>query len=513
MDVATYCRISTDEERQPFSLDAQAERLAAYIAAQPEWRHVRSYTDQISGKSLDRPGLQQALGDARRHRYQLLLVFKVDRLARSTGGLARVLEELEATGVAFRSASERFETSTAAGRMMVQMLGVFAEFEREMIVERTKMGLAKKAAGGEWTGGIAPYGYRYDIEERVLVPDELEAANVRRVFKLYLERQLGTASISNWMNDQGFLTRRGARWTPKKVIDVLRNPTYLGRLPFNGDVFEAAHEPLIDEESFNRAQELLAVRGASHASRRRNPTAYVVSSLMKCAKCGHGFIGTGARGRGGTYRYYTCFARQRHGTARCDQVRIPADSVEDAILSVTLDALSEPSFFEEVAERARREWERRHPGRQRELRRVGQAIDQKGASIDRYLRAFESGKLPEEACGHRVSALQREIVALETERGRLEAEYDLAPGPPDRRPAQGAPAGSSPASEEKTVEKLKQLLAAWSTRSSWRAGTTSSPTTSCPGFLQCSLRGGGRESNPPRSSRPDTGFEVRECRC
>lgn len=93
------------------------------------------------------------------------------------------------------------------------------------------------------------------------------------------------------------------------MIDVLRNPTYLGRLPFNGDVFEAAHEPLVDEESFKRAQELLAVRGASHARRRRNPTAYVLSSLMKCAKCGHGFIGTGAHGRGGTYRYYTCFAR------------------------------------------------------------------------------------------------------------------------------------------------------------------------------------------------------------
>ncbi len=95
---------------------------------------------------------------------------------------------------------------------------------------------------------------------------------------------------------------------------------------------------------------------------------------MKCAKCGHGFIGTGAHGKGGTYRYYTCFARQRHGTARCDQDRIPADPVEDAILSVTLDALSERSFFEEVAERGRREWERRHPGRQRELRRVAQAI-------------------------------------------------------------------------------------------------------------------------------------------
>lgn len=133
--------------------------------------------------------------------------------------------------------------------------------------------------------------------------------------------------------------------------------------------------------------------------------------------------------------------------------------MEDAILSVTLDALSEPSFFEEVAERARREWELRHPGRQRELRRVAQAIEQKRASIDRYLRAFESGKLPEEACGHRVPALQREIVALETERGRLEAEYDLAPSLPTEDLLGELRVALLRASEEKTVEKLKQLLA------------------------------------------------------
>lgn len=154
MRVATYARISTDEERQPFSLGAQAEKLSAYISTQPGWVLARSYTDQMTGKSLERPGLQRALSDARGGRYDLLLVFKVDRLARSTSGLLLILEELQAAGVAFRSASEPFDTSTAAGRMMLQMLGVFAEFEREMIVERTKMGLAKKAARGEWKGDL-----------------------------------------------------------------------------------------------------------------------------------------------------------------------------------------------------------------------------------------------------------------------------------------------------------------------------------------------------------------------
>src|SRR5919108_1345092 len=251
MKIATYCRISTDEEHQPYSLEAQADRLGAYIGTQPGWTHVRSYVDQMSGKTLQRPGLQQALDDARRHRYDLLLVFKVDRLARSTGGLARVLEELDAVQICFRSASEPFDTSTPAGRMMVQMLGVFAEFEREMIVERTKMGLAKKAALGEWTGGIAPYGYSYDVDRKLLVPNDDEAANVRRIFDLYVRQQLGTQSVSDWMNDHGFLTRRSARWTPKKIIDVLRNPTNLGRLPFNGDIYDAEHEPLVDEATYD----------------------------------------------------------------------------------------------------------------------------------------------------------------------------------------------------------------------------------------------------------------------
>lgn len=115
MKVATYCRISTDEVRQPYSLDAQADRLNSYVQSQDGWRLVHKYIDQKSGKSTDRPGLQQALEGAREGRYELLLVYKVDRLSRSISGLVRILENLNLAGVGFRSASEPFDTSTAAG--------------------------------------------------------------------------------------------------------------------------------------------------------------------------------------------------------------------------------------------------------------------------------------------------------------------------------------------------------------------------------------------------------------
>ncbi len=128
--VATYTRISTDEEHQPFSLEAQAQRLGSYIQSQDSWQLVHRFTDQMSGSTLDRPGLQQAFAYARAKRYDMLLVYRVDRLSRSVRGLAQILEDLDHAGVSFRSATEPFDTGTAAGRMMVQMLGVFAEFER-----------------------------------------------------------------------------------------------------------------------------------------------------------------------------------------------------------------------------------------------------------------------------------------------------------------------------------------------------------------------------------------------
>jgi site-specific DNA recombinase len=385
-------------------------------------------------------------------------VFKVDRLARSTGGLAKVLEELDAAGVAFRSASEPFDTSTAAGRMMMQMLGVFAEFEREMIVERTRMGLARKAARGEWTGGIPPFGYRYDAEAQLLLPVPAHAALVQRIFRLYVERRLGSAAISCLMNDAGQLTSRGCRWTPNRVLSVLRNPTYIGQLPFNGVRHQANHEPIIDPRLFERAQLLLQQRSDSPRAQAANASDYLLTSFLRCQRCGHGFVGTSAHGHGGVYRYYTCFSRQRHGTARCDQERLPASQVEEAILAETLAALDDGSTFEEAAQRAAAAWHAQHPGRQAELAGTRAALEERRAAIDRYLRAFETGRLSESTCANRLAELDREVRALEAHAVALEAECETTPAMATddvvtavRRRVERAVADGAP-------EQLKRLL-------------------------------------------------------
>ncbi len=161
MRVATYTHESRPtRSTQPFSLEAQAERLGSYVRSQEGWEVVGRFSDQMSGSTLERPQLQRALTEARLGRFDLLLVYRVDRLSRSVRGLAQILEDLDQANVVFRSATEPFDTGSPAGRMMVQMLGVFAEFERATIIDRVIAGMERKAAHGGWLGGTIPFGYR-----------------------------------------------------------------------------------------------------------------------------------------------------------------------------------------------------------------------------------------------------------------------------------------------------------------------------------------------------------------
>jgi site-specific DNA recombinase len=229
------------------------------------------------------------------------------------------------------------------------------------------------------------------------------------------------------LNDAGQLTSRGRRWTPNRVLGVLRNSTYIGQLPFNGERHQASHKPIIDRELFEQAQLLLTERSDAASVQAANASDYLLTSFLRCQRCGHGFVGTAAHGNGGVYRYYTCFSRQRHGTARCDQERLPAGPLEEAILKETLAALDDGSIFEEAAWRAAQAWHAQHPGRQAELAGTRAALGERRAAIDRYLRAFEAGRLPESTCADRLAALEQEMRALEVRTTALEAECETPP--------------------------------------------------------------------------------------
>jgi site-specific DNA recombinase len=423
--VATYTRISTDEEHQPFSLDAQADRLDSYVRSQDGWEVVRRFTDQMSGSTLERPQLQRALAEARLGRFDLLLVYRVDRLSRSVRGLAQVLEDLDQAKVVFRSATEPFDTGSPAGRMMVQMLGVFAEFERATIIDRVIAGMERKASRGGWLGGTIPYGYRRNPETDTLEPNESEAPLVPVIYDLYLNKRLGCRSVANWLTEHGHRTRDGRLWSHMTTMTVLRNQAYLGRVTFRDKIYEARHQPLIEDSTFQAVQVLLTERGENYSKRRSNSSDYLLGGLLTCAHCGSKFVGTAARGNLYRYRYYTCHRRNRYGPKGCNSERLPAEELDKAMLDAMLEAYSDSDMVLKALEESRGRATAAVPELKGQLVAVETDIRKTEESLERYFLAFEARAMTEAACAGRVEALTKKLSDLRCDRTGLQNAIDL----------------------------------------------------------------------------------------
>lgn len=433
MRIATYTRISTDEAHQPYSLAAQTERLASYIASQPGWVLAREFTDQMSGATLERPGLQRALAEARAGRFDLLLVYRVDRFARSVRGLAQILEELDVAGVSFRSATEPFDTSTPGGRMFVQMLGVFAEFERASIVERIVAGMERKAASGLWTGGHPPHGYQPDAESGFLVVREDEAHLIPVIFDLYVNKRLGAKAIANWLNERGHRTRQGRPWGHMAVLSIISNRVYVGEIFFRGRYYEAPHPKLVDHELFEEARGILEARGEDTSLRRSNGSDYLLTGLLVCEKCGRKLVGAAANGRSNRYSYYVCYSRHRYGVQECDQERLRSDELEERVVESLVRTLQNRDLLQDAVAKWFARAERARPRLRKQLAAVAAQVRTVEESLDRYFRAFEKGTMKESACAGRIDKLTSELVALKgrhtdlSEQVREEAPKVLSP--------------------------------------------------------------------------------------
>jgi len=419
MRIATYTRISTDEDRQPFSLAAQADRLENYVKVQDGWRIVRRFTDSASGATLERPGLRDALQEARAGVYELLLVYRVDRLSRNVRQLAQVADELEKAGVALRSATEPFDTSSPAGKMMLQMLGVFAEFERATIVERISAGMERAASQGGWVVGRVPYGYLRDRGTNLIHPAEPQADVVRRIFAMYAEGQMGAARIADVMNAEGHRTKNGTPFCARIVLSVLNNPIYAGRVEFRGTIHPGLHTPIVDQATFESVVRILEERGESQALKRGHPSDYVLSGVIRCGRCRKAYVGTSARGRKGLYHYYVCSTRYRYGTGFCSGDRLPKDGLEDAVIEQMRDVYRNTSLIEEAIAQNALEDAQPTEDASRRLAGVRQELAGATRSLDRYFGAFEEGSLSPADCQERITKLKAHIDALTAEEASL----------------------------------------------------------------------------------------------
>jgi site-specific DNA recombinase len=248
-------------------------------------------------------GIDDALSRARRigadRVFELARHLTVDRLSWKVRQLAQLAEELDALNVVLRSATEPFDTGSAAGRMMLQMLAVFAEFEHATIVDRVTAGIERRAKEGRWFGGRPPFGYAFSNVERVLVPDPVKAPVVRRVFDLYARKRLGTRTIAQHLARRGRARAVGRVGASGGALDH-QQPTYVGKIRWRDKVFDGVHEPIVDEFTFAKAQAILAERG-EHARRRGNASDFILPGLLRCGKCGKAYIGISANGNGGRH--------------------------------------------------------------------------------------------------------------------------------------------------------------------------------------------------------------------
>ncbi|MEX0817472.1 MAG: recombinase family protein, partial [Gaiellales bacterium] len=418
--VCLYTRISTDEENQPTSLSTQRERLEAFCKAQDEWRIVAHEQDRSTGTKLDRPGLQRALERARAGKVDLLLVYRVDRLSRKVRQLAQLADELDRAGVVLRSATEPFDTGSPAGRMMLQMLAVFAEFEHATIVERITAGIERRAKEGYWYGGRPPFGYALS-PDRGIVPDPLKAEVVRRIFRLYVRERLGTRAIADKLSRER-APAPAAGWSHPAVHWILTNPTYLGMIRWREEAFPGRHEPIVERELYERAQRILRERGEDVSRRRGNPSDFLLSGVVRCGRCGRAYVGMSARGNGGLYHYYACTGRQKYGPTVCEGERLRRDHLEQAVIAQLVALYREGELVRAAVTKAAEEAKRRRPKLDEQLAAVRTEIAKLERARVRYFDAFEAGTLSPERCEERVSDLETRLADLRAQESELSLE-------------------------------------------------------------------------------------------
>jgi site-specific DNA recombinase len=332
------------------SLDAQREACEAYIKSQAHegWRAIPGRYDDgaFSGASLDRPALQKLLADIRAGTIDIVLVYKVDRLTRSLADFAKLIELFDAHGVSFVSVTQSFNTSSSMGRLTLNVLLSFAQFERELIGERVRDKIAASKRKGIWVGGPVPLGYAAVDKKIVVVP--AEAAAVRTIFTRYLE--LG--SVRALAQD---LDRRGIRSKPRRLSDggtigggrfgvgalayLLKNRFYIGEVVYRGEVHRGEHEPILDSVLFAAVQGKLAAQAVARRCRLRGSPALLTGRIFDDG--GNRMSPTHANKGGVRYRYYISQALLQNKPQMPGSVsRVPAAELEALVVAALRNDLT-----------------------------------------------------------------------------------------------------------------------------------------------------------------------------
>lgn len=397
---AIYTRKSTEEglDQEFNSLDAQRESAEAFIRSQvgEGWICLEDRYDDggFTGGNMERPALQRLLADIESGQVNCVVVYKVDRLSRSLLDFARMMESFDKHQVAFVSVTQQFNTATSMGRLVLNVLLSFAQFEREIISERTRDKIAAARRKGKWAGGHPILGYDVDPKGFKLVVNENEARQVRSVFDLYLEHE-ALLPVVQAIEQRGW---RNKRWTTRKgkarggvafnkssLHHLLTNVAYIGQVKYKSETHRGEHKAIVDNAVFEKVQSILKRNGLTGGAPVRNKFGALLKGLIRCAPCDCAMAPShSTRQKTRRYRYYVCIAAQKRGWHTCPSKSIPAGTVEQFVVDQIRCIGRDAELRQRVLEQARRRTKEQLAELESEIERV----QNESGSLHRELTAL-----------------------------------------------------------------------------------------------------------------------------
>lgn len=387
---AIYTRKSTDEglDQQFNSLDAQREAGEAFVLSRKQegWACLADRYDDggYSGGNIERPALRRLMADIEAGLIDAVVCYKVDRLSRSLLDFSRLIEVFDRRRVMFVSVTQPINTADSSGRLMLNVLLSFAQFEREMIADRTRDKMSAARRKGKWTGGFPVLGYDVHPDGGKLIVHEMEAETVRHIFTLYLDLRSLQATATE-------LTRRGWRtksWATKEgtfhegvpfqkshLSRLLGNPLYIGRVSHKGQVYDGEHPGIVPQDLYDRVQALLAENTTNGGAKAKNRYGHLLRGLLQCTACGCAMTPSVTKKGGRTFKYYVCTNATRNGWKSCPHPSLPAKEIEDAVVDRVKAIGKDAGLITETLAQVRSIQKTRTPQLVAERRRLERELD------------------------------------------------------------------------------------------------------------------------------------------
>ncbi len=403
-----YCRISVDDgpDQALSSTEAQQEAVLAYIASQRHagWTALPDvYEDRgFSGGDTRRPAFQRLLRDVEAGEVDRIVVHRIDRLSRSLADFVRIMETLDRHGVGLVSVTQQLDTTSSMGKLTLNLLFSFAEFEREMIRERTRDKMRAARRRGQWTGGVPVLGY--DIAEGRLVVNEAEAERVRAIFSTYLETRSLSSTIGE-IRRRGWTTKRwvsaagkahgGGEFGKSTLQKLLTNPLYVGRIRAGDEIVDAEHEAIVDVETFEAVQACLAGNRVTNGSAPRTKRTALLAGILRCSACDAAMTRTATVKRRRSYAYYTCVRRQKEGAHVCPTAPVAASEIEAFVVDQVRGIGSDPKLIAAVVASAKAQAKARVKELANDVRMFDAEIKQLRGELSRARHDADDDRLAE----------------------------------------------------------------------------------------------------------------------